>query len=71
MATTMLFVPGFWEGSAPFARVISLLQSQSYPTQIATLLSTGKASLGNPSMKDDIAAVRSIIADLVNAEQGT
>ena len=67
MATTILFIPGFWEGSAPFTRVTALLQSQGYSTQIATLPSTGKASPGNPSMKDDIAAVRSAIADLVNA----
>ena len=69
MATTILFVPGFWEASAPFARVTALLESQGYSTQIAVLPSTGKASPGNPGMKDDIATVRSTIADLVEAER--
>ena len=67
MTTTILFVPGFWEGPAPFARVLSLLQSQGYSAQAAVLPSTGKASPGNPGMKDDIAAVRSTIAELVDA----
>ena len=67
MAPTILLVPGLWEGSAPFAHVISLLQSRGYSTHFAALLSTGKTSPGNPGMKEDIAAVRSTIADLVNA----
>lgn len=68
---TILFVPGFWEGPAPFALVTTLLQSAGYPTQTATLPSTGTSSPGNPSMKDDIAAVRSAIAGLVDTEGKT
>ena len=67
MAPTILFVLGFWEGSTPFAYMISLLQSQGYSTHFATLPSTGKTSRGNPELKDDIAAVRSTITDLVDA----
>lgn len=70
MAPTILFVPGFWEGPAPFARVTTLLQSAGYPTQTATLPSTGTSSPGNPSMKDDIAAVRSRITELVDDDAG-
>ena len=66
MAPTILFVPGFWVGSAPFSDVASLLQAQGYPTEIATLPSTGTVSPGNPSMKDDIDAIRSTVTNIVN-----
>lgn len=66
MKPTILFVPGFWEGPAPFAPVTTLLQTAGYPTQTATLPSTGASSPNNPSMKDDIAAVRSRIIDLID-----
>ena len=69
MAPTILFVPGFWEGSAPFLHVASLLQAEGYPTEIATLPSTGTVSPGNPNMYDDIAAVRSTIIKLVEKGQ--
>ena len=66
MAPTILFVPGFWEGSAPFSDVASLLQAQGYPTEIATLPSTGTVSPGNPSMKDDIDAIHSTVTKIVD-----
>lgn len=69
MAPTILFVPGFWEGSAPFSRVASLLRDQGYLSEIATLPSTGTVSPGNPSMKDDIAAIRSSVTNLVDLGQ--
>ncbi|KAK0507076.1 hypothetical protein JMJ35_010534 [Cladonia borealis] len=69
MAPTILFVPGFWEGSAPFSDVASLLQAQGYPTEIATLRSTGTALPGNPSMKDDIDAIRSTVGKIVDKGQ--
>ena len=61
MAPTIVFVPGFWEGVEPFARVTSLLQSQGHPTEIVELPSTGTVSPGNPGMHDDIAAIRSAV----------
>ena len=67
MTPTILFVPGLWEGSAPFADVISLLKSRGYSTHFAALPSTGTKSPGNPGMKDDIAAFRSTIVDIVDA----
>ena len=69
MAPTIVFVPGFWEGSAPFLHVVSLLQKEGYSTEIATLPSTGTVSPGNPSMHDDIAAIRSFIINLVEKGQ--
>ena len=69
MAPTFLFVPGHWEGSAPFSYVASLLQAQDYPTEIATLPSTGTVSPHNPSMNDDILAIRSTVSNLVNDSQ--
>lgn len=66
MAPTIVFVPGFWEGSAPFSHVASLLQAQGFPTEIATLPSTGTVSPGNPSMNDDILAIRSTVSKLVD-----
>lgn len=65
MAPTIVFVPGFWEGAEPFARVTSLLQSQGYPTQVIELPSTGTVSPGNPGMYDDITAIRSAVTKLV------
>ncbi|MCJ1395230.1 hypothetical protein MMC18_008113 [Xylographa bjoerkii] len=65
MNPTILFVPGFWEGAAPFARVSALLQAEGYRTEIAVLPSTGTVSPSNPSMEDDIAAVRATVEKLV------
>ena len=62
---TILFIPGFWEGSAPFAQVRSLLEAHGFPTEVAPLISTGKSSPGNPSMLDDIAAVRTTVSKLI------
>ena len=64
---TILFVPGFWEGPAPFAEVSSLLQGYGFPTEVAALASTGKVSPGNPSMLDDIAAIRDTVTKLVES----
>lgn len=69
MAPTILFVPGFWVGSAPFLHVASTLQAEGHQTEIATLPSTGTVSPGNPNMYDDIAAIRSIIIKLVEKGQ--
>jgi pimeloyl-ACP methyl ester carboxylesterase len=67
MAPTVVFVPGIWEGPAPFARVTELLSSQGYRTHTAALLSTGTVSPDNPSMKDDTVAIRQTIEKLTAA----
>ncbi|KAK4690877.1 hypothetical protein P7C71_g6011, partial [Lecanoromycetidae sp. Uapishka_2] len=66
MPPTIIFVPGFWEGSAPFEHVASLLQSQGYATHTAILPSTGSVSPKNPNMLDDVAAIRTKIAESVD-----
>jgi len=65
MAPTILFVPGWWVGTTPFAHVSSLLQSQGYATETAVLPSTGTVSPGNPRMEDDIAAVRATVEKVI------
>ena len=69
MAPTILFVPGFWVGPTPFEQVSSFVESAGFPTQITELTSTGTTSPGNPGMRDDIAALRSAVAKLVDAQK--
>ena len=61
MAPVVLFVPGFWEGPSVFEKVTTLLIAEGITTEVAELPSTGTTSPGNPTMKDDIAAVRDYI----------
>ncbi|PYI11019.1 alpha/beta-hydrolase [Aspergillus sclerotiicarbonarius CBS 121057] len=65
MAPTILFVPGFWEGPTVFDPVSTLLTADGFTTEIAVLPSTGTTSPGNPSMADDIAAVRTHLEKIV------
>ncbi|TVY88809.1 hypothetical protein LAWI1_G005211 [Lachnellula willkommii] len=69
MTPTILFVPGYWEGPVPFERVITLLISQGYLTEITELVSTGTTSPGNPSMLDDIAGIRLAVQKLVEEDE--
>ena len=66
MTPTIVIVPGLWEGPESFKQVESLLQISGYPVQTLKLLSTGTISPGNPSMEDDIAAIREHLTALVN-----
>ena len=68
MAPVIAFVPGFWEGSEPYEKVISLL-SKSFQTVICPLISTGTTSPGNPSMEDDIAAIRKSVETILAEEK--
>ncbi|KAL6720076.1 hypothetical protein ACLMJK_001997 [Lecanora helva] len=65
MPPTVCFVTGFWLGPKPYMRVASLLHSQGLPTEIITLPSTGSISPNNPTMDDDIAFIRSKVADMM------
>lgn len=64
----ILLIPGFWEGPSVYDSVISSLQAHGYTAQAIPLSSTGHASPGNPSMKDDVAFIRAVIAPLVEEE---
>lgn len=65
----ILLVPGFWEGTSIYDAVITSLQAHGYTAQAIPLSSTGHASPNNPSMKDDVACIRSVIAPLVEQEE--
>lgn len=65
----ILLIPGFWEGTSIFDVVITSLRAHGYNAQAVPLLSTGHASPNNPSMKDDVACIRSVIAPLVEREE--
>lgn len=65
MAPVVLLVPGFWEGPTVFEKVTSVLKSNGVAAEVATLASTGTTSPGNPTMKDDIAAVRAHIETIL------
>jgi hypothetical protein len=67
MAPIVLFVPGIWEGPAPFIQASKLLTSQGYTVHTAELASTGTISPGNPSMNDDVAAIRSVVEKVTTA----
>lgn len=62
----IFFVPGIWVGPAIYASVAATLQdSYGYSFITITLPSTGKESPNAPSMKDDIAAIRTGIEPLI------
>ena len=65
----ILLIPGFWEGTSVFDVVITSLRAHGYNAQAIPLSSTGHASPNNPSMKDDVAEIRSVIAPLVEREE--
>ncbi|KAL8760292.1 MAG: hypothetical protein Q9184_003387 [Pyrenodesmia sp. 2 TL-2023] len=65
----IFLIPGFWEGPSVYDSVLHSLQTHHYPVQTIPLPSTGQASPNNPSMRDDVAAIRSVIASLVEEEE--
>ncbi|KAL9598130.1 MAG: hypothetical protein Q9219_004686 [cf. Caloplaca sp. 3 TL-2023] len=65
----ILLVPGFWEGPTIYTAVLSLLRSLNHPASTAPLPSTGHASPNNPTMKDDVASIRSAIVSLIEDGQ--
>lgn len=69
MAPIILLVPGFWEGPTVYQQLTGLLQADGFRTEVAPLVSTGHKSPNNPTMKDDIAAIRMHVAKLVEADQ--
>lgn len=66
---TIIFVPGLWEGPAAFSTVMQMLQSEGFEAVCCSLLSTGTASPGNPSMEDDIAGIREFIEPHIEARK--
>jgi len=66
---TILLIPGLWEGPTVFAQACTLLEAAGYKTQTAPLVSTGTLSLGNPSMKDDVASLHAAILEAVQEDK--
>ncbi|KAL8730584.1 MAG: hypothetical protein Q9181_004610 [Wetmoreana brouardii] len=64
----ILLIPGFWEGTSIYDAVVGALQAHNYSALTIPLPSTGQPSPNNPSMKDDVAFIRSVIAPLVEQE---
>ncbi|KAJ5619236.1 hypothetical protein N7510_003220 [Penicillium lagena] len=65
MAPVIFLVPGLWEGPSVFEPLSALMTANGFTTESAVLLSTGTVSPGNPTMKDDIAAVRQHLQEVV------
>ena len=61
----ILLVPGLWEGTSVFDSLVSLLHSHDYLADVIPISSTGTKSPGNPSMKDDVAAIRKAITSTI------
>ncbi|KUJ08555.1 alpha/beta-hydrolase [Mollisia scopiformis] len=66
---TIVFIPGIWEGPTVFTGVSNTVSSLGFQTQAVSLPSTGSRSPGNPSMKDDEAAIRAVVKKLVEEEE--
>ena len=64
----ILLVPGIWEGTSVFDSLVSLLRSHNYLADAIPLPSTGTRSPGNPSMKDDVAAIRKAITSTIGED---
>lgn len=69
MAPTIVFVPGLWEGPTVFEQTALLLRVAGFETDTAALLSTGTKSPGNPTMEDDMAAIRKVVASYVEQDK--
>ncbi|KAL8963656.1 MAG: hypothetical protein Q9193_000100 [Seirophora villosa] len=59
-------IPGLWVGTSVYDVALNSLYEQGYSARAVPLPSTGKSSSGNPSMKDDVASIRSAITPLVS-----
>lgn len=59
---TVVFVPGFWGGPAPFEGIrATLLKTYGYNTSIVARPSTGHAAPSNPTQEDDIKVIRAVL----------
>ncbi|KAH8676143.1 Alpha/beta hydrolase fold-1 [Xylariales sp. PMI_506] len=65
MAPTIFIVPGLWEGSAAFAPLEDSLRGRQLKTFTTSLKSTGTKTPGNPTLADDVAAIRADLERVV------
>ena len=66
---TIVIVPGFWEGTAPFDPLINVLKEKGFQVALAPLRSTGTISPGNPGMHDDIVGIRTVVENIVGKNE--
>lgn len=66
MPPTIFIVPGLWEGPGTYAPVRQVLESHGLQTFASRLQSTGTKPPGNPTMRDDIAHIRSDLERVVD-----
>lgn len=61
----ILLIAGFWEGTHVYDSLVHLLRNHNYSADVVPVISTGRKSPGNPSMKDDVAFIRQRIEEAV------
>ena len=68
--TSIVLVPGFWEGPSVYTPVLELLRQDSdYSVIVGVLPSTGVPSPGNPTLADDTTTIRCLIESQINGDK--
>jgi pimeloyl-ACP methyl ester carboxylesterase len=70
VAPTIVIIPGLWLGPRPYELLVEEMKKAAPSLTdfvYAPLVSTGKASPGNPTMHDDAMGIREVIKPLVQA----
>jgi len=67
-APTVVIVPGFWEGRETYNATTSEIISAGYACTTVQLPSTGTVPPNNPTMHDDINAIRRVLEDILERD---
>jgi len=67
-APKVVIVPGFWEGRETYNATSSKILSAGYACTTIQLPSTGTVPPNNPTMHDDINAIRKVFEDILEQE---
>lgn len=70
----IVLVPGIWAGAGIWTRTVAKLHKHGYQTAVAPLVSPGRpysATAGGPTVWDDVAAIRKVVSEAVNANGGS
>lgn len=67
-ALAVVIVPGFWEGSETYDATTSAIISAGYACTTIQLPSTGTVPPNNPTMYDDIDAIRRVLEDILERD---
>lgn len=66
---TVVIVPGFWEGRETYNATISEILSAGYTCTTVQLPSSGTVPPNNPTMHDDINAIRKVLEDILERDE--